>query len=190
MDELVGDGVERDDADAAATWDTAKALDGIFAGYIETCKEGGPELRKGIYFALEAIWTIHRGTHVAMERNQLEKVDADWGLNPRAHVPVPWAWVTSLAEAWGKVKEGEDPAKAFGFSGQTGQRGLAAKPEQVLNDVALATWMHRETLCSPAEGNRVTREELFERAATKWNLSKKKAEQVWDRHKDRFTKAR
>jgi len=110
MDELTG---EQD------CWDLNKHLNGCLAGY-----QTDPSYGAAVYFGLEALWGIANDVRVRANTGRLDpnQLDAEWTIDPKTSVPVPWIWIRALGAAWERyMTEGGTVGHAFGLEGGQGK---------------------------------------------------------------------
>jgi hypothetical protein len=168
IDELAG---EQD------LWDLDKHLNGCLSGY-----QTDPSYGAAVYFGLEALWGIARD--VAVRANTLDpgQADADWIIDPKTSVPVPWIWIRALGAAWEQyMTEGGTVGHAFGLEGGQGKQPIDDKLTQMLNERAIARWIFSRVQDARAAGEKIRIEDVIQEAAETFGKSDVTIRRAWAR---------
>jgi hypothetical protein len=170
MDELP---IEQD------SWDLDKHLNGCLAGY-----QTDPSYGAAVYFGLEALWGIARDVAVRANTGRLDpdQADAEWIIDPKTTVPVPWIWIRALGAAWERYKtEGGTLGHAFGLEGGQGKPPIDDKLTQMLDERAIARWTFSRVQDATAAGKKIRIEDAIQEAAVKFGKSDVTIRRAWVR---------
>jgi hypothetical protein len=170
MDELTG---EQD------CWDLNKHLNGCLAGY-----QTDPSYGAAVYFGLEALWGIANDVRVRANTGRLDpnQLDAEWTIDPKTSVPVPWIWIRALGAAWERyMTEGGTVGHAFGLEGGQGKQPIDDKLTQMLNERAIARWIFSRVQDARAAGEKIRIEDVVQEAAGTFGKSDVTIRRAWAR---------
>jgi hypothetical protein len=168
MDELA---IEQD------SWDLDKHLNGCLAGY-----QTDPSYGAAVYFGLEALWGIARDVAVRANTLDPDQADAEWIIDPKTSVPVPWIWIRALGAAWERyMTEGGTVGHAFGLEGGQGKQPIDDKLTQMLNERAIARWIFSRVQNARAAGEKIRIEEVIQEAAGTFGKSDVTMRRAWAR---------
>jgi len=170
MDELA---IEQD------SWDLDKHLNGCLAGY-----QTDPSYGAAVYFGLEALWGIARDVAGRATTGRLDpdQADAEWIIDPKARVPVPWIWIRVLGAAWERyMTEGGTVGHAFGLEGGQGKQPIDDKLTQMLNERAIARWIFSRVQDARAAGEKIRIEDVIQEAAGTFGKSDVTIRRAWAR---------
>jgi len=170
MDELTG---EQD------CWDLNKHLNGCLAGY-----QTDPSYGAAVYFGLEALWGIANDVRVRANTGRLDpnQLDAEWTIDPKTSVPVPWIWIRALGAAWERyMTEGGTVGHAFGLEGGQGKQPIDDKLTHMLNERAIARWIFSRVQDARAAGEKIRIEDVVQEAAGTFGKSDVTIRRAWAR---------
>jgi hypothetical protein len=170
MDELTG---EQD------CWDLDKHLNGCVAGY-----QTDPSYGAAVYFGLEALWGIANDVRVRANTGRLDpdQLDAEWTIDPKTSVPVPWIWIRALGAAWERyMTEGGTVGHAFGLEGGQGKQPIDDKLTQMLNERAIARWIFSRVQDARAARKKIRIEDVIQEAAGTFGKSDVTIRRAWAR---------
>jgi hypothetical protein len=170
MDELA---VEQD------SFDLDQHLNGCLAGY-----QTDPSFGAAVYFGLEALWGIARDATVRANTGKLnpDQLDAEWIIDPKTTLPVPWIWIRALGTAWERYKtDGTTLGQAFGLEGGQGKAPINDKLAQMLDERAIAHWIWSRVQEARAAGKKIRIEDVIQEAAEKFGKSDVTIRRAWVR---------
>jgi len=168
MDELA---IEQD------SWDLDKHLNGCLAGY-----QTDPSYGAAVYFGLEALWGIARDVAVRANTLDPDQADAEWIIDPKTSVPVPWIWIRALGAAWERyMTEGGTVGHTFGLEGGQGKQPIDDKLTQMLNERAIARWIFSRVQDARAAGEKIRIEDVIQEAAGTFGKSDVTIRRAWAR---------
>jgi hypothetical protein len=170
MDELA---VEQD------SFDLDQHLNGCLAGY-----QTDPSFGAAVYFGLEALWGIARDATVRANTGKLnpDQLDAEWIIDPKTTLPVPWIWIRALGTAWERYKtDGTTLGQAFGLEGGQGKAPINDKLAQMLDERAIAHWIWSRVQEARTAGKKIRIEDVIQEAAEKFGKSDVTIRRAWVR---------
>jgi hypothetical protein len=170
MDELA---VEQD------SFDLDQHLNGCLAGY-----QTDPSFGAAVYFGLEALWGIARDATVRANTGKLnpDQLDAEWIIDPKTTLPVPWIWIRALGTAWERYKtDGTTLGQAFGLEGGQGKAPINDKLAQMLDERAIAHWIWSRVQEARAAGKKIRIEDVIQEAVEKFGKSDVTIRRAWVR---------
>jgi hypothetical protein len=164
----------------AFPWDLGEHLNGCLAAY-----QMKPNYGAAVFFALEALWGIARDVGIRAEAGTLDpaQLDEHWVLSPLIALPVPWIWVRALGTAWEKYKT-EDGllGQAFGLEGGgQGKPPTIATLMQMLDELAIASWIGSHVQAGRAAHKKIRIEDLILDASEKFDRSDVTIRRAWRR---------
>jgi hypothetical protein len=169
MDELAG---EQD------SWDLDQHLNGCLVGY-----QTEPSYGAAVYFGLEALWGIARDVRVGANTGRInpDQMDAEWIIDPKAKLSVPWIWICALGAAWERYKnKGGTLGHAFGLEGGgQGKSPIDHKLTQMLDERAIARWISSRLQKARAAGKKIRIEDVVQDAAEKFGKSDVTIRRAW-----------
>ena len=170
MDELAGE---------QHSWDLDTHLNGCLAGY-----QTDPSYGVAVYFGLEALWGIACDVRVRANTGKLspDQMDAEWIIDPKARLPVPWIWIRALGAAWERYKtDGGRLGHAFGLERGQGKPPIDEKLTQMLDERAIARWIFSRVQKAKAAGKEIRIEDVVQEAAEKFGKSDVTIRRAWVR---------
>ena len=162
------------------SWDLEQHLNGCLAGYQTDPRHGA-----AVYFGLEALWGIAKDVGVRSKSGRLDQgqLDAEWIVDPKAQLPVPWIRIRALGTAWERYKtDGGTVGHAFGLEGGgQGKAPVDDKLTQMLDERAIARWVWSHVQQTGAAGEKIRIEDVIQEAAEKFGKSDVTIRRAWTR---------
>jgi hypothetical protein len=159
------------------SWDLDKHLNGCLAGY-----QTDPSYGAAVYFGLEALWGIARDVAVRANTLDPDQADAEWIIDPKTSVPVPWIWICALGAAWERyMTKGGTVGHAVGLEGGQGKPPIDDKLTQMLNERAIARWIFSCVQDARAAGEKIRIEDVIQDAVGKFGKSDVTIRRAWAR---------
>jgi hypothetical protein len=161
------------------SWDLEQHLNGCLVGY-----QTEPSYGAAVYFALEALWGIAKDVGARSKSGRLDQdqLDAEWIVDPKATLPVPWIWIRALGTGWERYKTDDGTlGHAFGLEGGQGKSPIDDKLTQMLDQRAIARWIFWRLQEARAAGKNIRIEDVVQEAAEKFGKSDVTIRRAWAR---------